>query len=331
MERESSESARYCDPGAAIISCDKVLVICAVDPSSGQCANVRSTLLSTTAFSTVDVFLAMSAGYGGSGTPTASQLAAYHAVVVLSFWGFEDPVLLGDRLAAYHDQGGGVVLTFATNLYGGIGPTMLEGAYAAPGNGYALLNYAAAQGGYKSPSGSLGDVLEPLSPLMAGVTSLSAEVALHGAAPPIAGRSVVVARWRGGGNEPLVLRGTRGNRTLVELNFWPVSGGWTGDGAALLRNAVKYSRCILRGTAGAGDGGGIAFPPLSFSTSLCLSPYSLPPTHPPSLFFTLLFLSLRLSPCELVCCIVGAVIIIIIIPPPFLPLYVVCYKPARFI
>ncbi len=62
----------------------------------------------------------------------------------------------------------------------------------------------------------------------------------------------------------LVLRGTRGGRTLVELNFWPVSSrvaspGWTGDGAQLLRNGLKYSRCMpcAAGTyAAAGAGGG---------------------------------------------------------------------------
>ena len=70
---------------------------------------MKSKLLSTAAFSTVDTFLAMSPSDGGSGTPTASQLAGYHAVLVYSngFKDFADSVLLGDRLAAFHDQGGG--------------------------------------------------------------------------------------------------------------------------------------------------------------------------------------------------------------------------------
>lgn len=62
----------------------------------------------------------------------------------------------------------------------------------------------------------------------------------------ISGRGIVVARWRGGGQEPL---GMRGGRTLVELNMFPVSSRlssdyWTGDAAALLRNALKYSLCM---------------------------------------------------------------------------------------
>ena len=99
---------------------------------------------------------------------------------------------------------------------------------------------------------------------MAGVASLEAMHAWRSTASPIAGRAVVVARWRNLGKEPLVLRGVRGRRTLVELNLSPVSNRsaarfWYGDGAALLRNGLKYSRCMLCGSgtyAASGDGGG---------------------------------------------------------------------------
>ncbi len=39
------------------------------------------------------------------------------------------------------------------------------------------------------------------------------------------------------GLEPLVLRGTQRNR--------PPSNFWTGDGVLLMRNGLKYSRCML--------------------------------------------------------------------------------------
>ena len=131
----------------------------------------------------------------------------------------------------------------------------LGGAYSLPANGYALLHYS--QGGHIGPSDSLGDVLEPQSPLMAGVTSLFSPNAYRSTAPTIAGHAVVVARWRGGGQEPLVLRGTRGNRTLVELNFFPASWVWFGDGAALLRNALKYSRCMPCGPGTFAEAGAV--------------------------------------------------------------------------
>ena len=209
---------------------------------------MQTTLLGTGVFLIVDIFDARSASSGGSGTPTASQLAAYHAILVISDPPFADPVLMGDLLAAYHDQGGGVVIACFANLNSDYDSgKRLQGAYGTPSSGYALLDYA--QGWVNDRQGSLGEVLEPLSPLMVGVTSLSATSAYRSTAPPIAGRAVVVARWQGNGNEPLVLRGTRGNRTLVELNFTPVSSRagsnlWIGSGAELLRNALKYSRCM---------------------------------------------------------------------------------------
>jgi hypothetical protein len=228
---------------------------------------VQSLLRGTAAFSTVDVFLAQSAADGGSGTPTASQLAAYHAVLAYDDNLFADPVLLGDRLAAYHDQGGGVVVSGAAL----VGDTRrLQGAYGTPGNGYALLDYA--QGAVADTSDSLGDVLEPLSPLMAGVASLSATAAYRSTAPLIAGRAVEVARWRSSA-APLVLRGMRGNRTLVELNFIPTpwsfaeNGYWVGDGASLMRNALKYSRCLPCGK-GTYSGAGAPFPSLFLSLPL---------------------------------------------------------------
>ena len=208
---------------------------------------MRGQLLGTGAFATVDLFDAT----GSSSLPTVAQLAGYHAVLAFSNLKFNNSFILGDRLAAFHDQGGGVVVAAFANTGDGLKPAVsfqLNGAYGTVAFGYALLDYAL--GGYIFPQDSLGDVLEPGSPLMAGVASLSAVQAYRSTAPVVGGRGVVVARWRGGGGEPLVVRGARGSRTLVELNFYPPSdqarsGFWTGDGAALLRNALKYSRCTL--------------------------------------------------------------------------------------
>jgi hypothetical protein len=121
----------------------------------------------------------------------------------------------------------------------------LGGAYGTAVNGYALVDYSAS--GSQGGAGSLGTVLEPESPLMYGVASFSASTALR-SNNAVTQNAVVVARWASG--EPLVLRGTRGSRTLVELNFSPLYSAWTGDGAVLLRNALKYSRCISSTVAG---------------------------------------------------------------------------------
>ncbi len=57
----------------------------------------------TGAFAAVDAFDARAA------TPDASLLAGYDAVLAYSASPFGDAAGLGDHLAAYHDQGGGVV------------------------------------------------------------------------------------------------------------------------------------------------------------------------------------------------------------------------------
>jgi hypothetical protein len=87
---------------------------------------VATTLQSTESFSTIDVWDA------GSDTPTAEYLSTYHAVIVLSIRSFDDGELLGDVLAAYHDQGGGVVVTAASNTHGikSGGDTLVCGLYA---------------------------------------------------------------------------------------------------------------------------------------------------------------------------------------------------------
>jgi hypothetical protein len=213
---------------------------------------VETTLRNTTAFAAVDTFDARSA------TPTVAYLSAYDAVLVFSGWFFADPALLGDRLAAYHDQGGGVVVTHG--VWGKVQgfSAKVEGAYGAVANGYALMDYLS--GNVTSPSDSLGAVLESQSPLLTGVTTLAATAAYRSTAAVVAGRGAVVARWAGGGQEPLVLRGMRGNRTLVELNFFPLSSRlnanyWTGDGGALLRNALKFSRCMPCGKGTYADAG----------------------------------------------------------------------------
>jgi hypothetical protein len=239
-------------------ACAKVLVLAA--DSASNLADVQSTLRATGAFATVDTFAAQSAGNdGGAGTPSAAQLAAYDAVLTYNCgeYPFGDAMLMGDRLAAYHDQGGGVVVAEAANTV----DRRLQGAYGAVANGYALMDYAT--GGYSGYADSLGEVVEQQSPLMTGVASFSAENAWQSTANVVAGRGVVVARWRNG--QPLVLRGTRGGRTLVELNFYPLSTRarpnslWTGDGGLLLRNALKFSRCMPCGMGmygmGAGDMG----------------------------------------------------------------------------
>jgi hypothetical protein len=74
--------------------------------------------------------------YGSGATPTArtaSQLAGFHAVVAFSDPPFADPVLMGDRLTAYHDQGGVMVVA----CYANMASWALQGDYGSQGSGYS--------------------------------------------------------------------------------------------------------------------------------------------------------------------------------------------------
>jgi hypothetical protein len=97
----------YCPAGASS-TCDSVLVLCV---SAGACNNVQATLQSTGAFATVDVFR-----INTTNVPTVAQLAPYHAVLVNSVP--SNGVLLGNRLADYYEQGGGVIIAANANFGG---------------------------------------------------------------------------------------------------------------------------------------------------------------------------------------------------------------------
>jgi hypothetical protein len=228
--------AQYCLPGSYQTACDSVMIIHSTDNS--YAADVQAKLRGTNAFSTIDTFDA------NNSSPVSSQLDNYNAVFVFSNRSFSNGTKIGDFLAAYHDKGGGIVIGFLAKQQSG--SRALMGAYGTPANGYTMLDYDLRD--LISTPSSLGELLEPQSPLLSGVNSISALLAHRSTARVING-GVVVAQWGGGEQEPLVVRGVRGNRTLVELNFFPASSSvnpdlWTGDGAALMRNALKYSRCM---------------------------------------------------------------------------------------
>ena len=233
-----SVRTQYCLPGARQGTCESVLIVHSADIS--YAADVQENLNGTNSFTAVDLFDATFA------TPTSSQLGAYDAVLVFNNRSFSNGTRFGDLLAAYHDQGGGVVVAFLSKQQEQWSDSIFKSAYGIPANGYTIIDHIS--GDVTSTPESLGDLLEPWSPLLTEVASLEASLAYRSTAPVING-GIVVAQWGGDGREPLVVRGVRGNRTLVELNFFPASSSvnpalWTGNGTALMRNALKYSQCM---------------------------------------------------------------------------------------
>ena len=194
-------------------------------------------LQETGSFSSVNTFDASIA------LPSLSFLQHYDVLLVWSSGSAAYPFKatsssIGDVLAQYWDGGGSVVLAVDANY-----DTKIAGSFGAVSSGYTLMDESAS-GAMASPD-ALGALVEPQSPLLVGVSNLSARSTWHSAGAVING-GIVVASWMSGA--PLVVRGTKAGRPLVALNMYPVSAamasiGWTGDGAALMRNALLYSAC----------------------------------------------------------------------------------------
>ncbi len=180
--------------------------------------------VATGAFSAFDLFNAHDA------TPSLAQLQQYDAALVTSDSLFQDPVLLGNLLADYHDGGGRVVLTvFSVNgEFGGI-----QGRFGDPAMGYLLIEPLPQD----QPMDSLGEIAEPNSPLMNGVIAINAMAAYRSPGKPING-GVVVASW--GAGVPLVVRGVVKGRNRVDLNFYPPPTYCTGNCVELVRNALLF-------------------------------------------------------------------------------------------
>jgi len=83
-----------------------------------------------------------------AGTPSAALLAAYDCVYTHPNFGYNDPVLFGDRLASFVDAGGKVILGVATVWPGaGLGGRIITPPYSPvattpPGLIYGLIPYA---------------------------------------------------------------------------------------------------------------------------------------------------------------------------------------------
>jgi len=171
--------------------------------------------------------------------PNLSQLRASQAVLVYSDNSFTDPVAMGNVLADYIDQGGGVVLnTFAFYDAGGYG---IEGRVST--NGYLPFNL-----GTNSYPAKLTLVPElPQSPLLANVSSFHGGTTSYQNSPlSLTTGATLVAEWSNG--TPLV--GSIDDRPgrCAGLNFFPPSSdvnsvGWVSstDGAQLMTDALLWS------------------------------------------------------------------------------------------
>lgn len=170
--------------------------------------------------------------------PTLGQLLRYDSVLCWTNGIGVDTVAWGNVMADYVDAGGGVVVAVFANSTTTAG-RRLEGRWLT-GNYEVLISAS----GNKTGAATLGAVLEPDHPIMAGVSSFNGGASSYRAnGTALTPGSKTIARWSDG--SMLVSVGC--NRRRADLGFFPPSSdagaGWwvsTTDGALLMANALCY-------------------------------------------------------------------------------------------
>jgi hypothetical protein len=192
----------------------------------GATTDLRTKLLASGAFGAVDEVDCSAT------TPSSATLSGYDAIEVSSNNSFQNRAALGDNLADYVDNGGGVVLMMFTMFDN----FELLGRWSTGGYSCIATGNAAA-----STTTLKATPNEPSSPLVQGVTGITTSYrslgglnATHGA----------VSVWEFNDGVPAVCRMDIAGHRRVDLNFSPIPT-WTtdtvtGDAALLAKNALLY-------------------------------------------------------------------------------------------
>lgn len=198
--------------------------------SSTNAADLQAKLVATGRFGVVDVLLAT------TNTPTLQDLLNYDAVITWSNLTYQSNVNMGNVLADYVDAGGGVVVTVFAVSTTTVGRS-LGGRWQDNPDYEAII----CRTGNASGAASLGTIHDPNHPTVQGVSTLSGTNIFRTNGTGIHPGSTLIASWNDG--KPLVVEGSVPNR--VDLGLFPPSSDingayWTGDGAALMANALEY-------------------------------------------------------------------------------------------
>ena len=235
----------------------KVLAWYITAAQNGTLKDIQSKLMSTGQFSQVDTFQEFisvpETSVPDPGPPTLAQLQQYDAVMlsfrnVLQFLtGYVNwPVVVGNLLAQYVDNGGAIVLTDWFN-------DVNTSTFYSSTSPYQVMTWS---GGSTSASVQLGTVALPTHPIMNGVVSMSLPssglLSSHMTTLTLAPGAYLIASWNTS-NIPMIAAregvGLQGSRR-VDLNFIPVStdvtpnSGYydpTTNGALIMANSLVWA------------------------------------------------------------------------------------------
>ena len=166
---------------------------------------------------------------GASNTPSLEYLRNYDVVVVSSNFSWADGTLLGNTLADYVDNGGGLCLMVAAIASGG--GYGLSGRITDPE--YMPIQMAGA--------GSFGEATEfATHPITEGVHSIQCQIPTSATSTQGGGIEL------GGYSNGSLLGAVNGDKPVVALNVYPQDGAWSGDLILMMGNTLEY----LAGGAG---------------------------------------------------------------------------------
>ncbi len=153
-------------------------------------------------------------------TPTASELSAFDAVLVWADNGFDDPVALGNHLADYVDQGGGVVVAAVSfDEPSPFDPDTVEGRF------FDQDYYVIQPGVDNTDEGRriLGMIQDANHPILTGVASIDGgPKSFHSPTNTLTSGSTPIAFWDNG--DILVATKTINQARRADINLFPPSG-----------------------------------------------------------------------------------------------------------
>jgi hypothetical protein len=163
---------------------------------------------------------------------TAAALAGYSAVIAASNCTFSDVAGVSNALKGFADAGGGVILTEFS----------LQGMWALSGGimnpGYSPFTADPSSSGYVISSG-LGTILNPGSPLFAGVNTANV-FSMFQANVGLDAGATLVADWSGG--RYAIAFNTLSSSKVIGLNLFPDDAYTTDvDTQRLVANAIDFS------------------------------------------------------------------------------------------
>ena len=201
-------------------------------------ADVVEKLEATGKFSRVDTINA------AASTPSLAQLQLYDGVLL--YTGDNGPALadttaIGNVLADFVDQGGGLVVAFAAVVYS---PGLTE--FALGGDYVSAQYYLIPPVTHTIGSQVSGAVLDSTHPILDGFNSFASGTTNAWADTTlVVSGAEVILEWADG--TPLVVTGEIGGVRRVDLNFYPPSSDsdnrlWvaTTDGDKLMANALAW-------------------------------------------------------------------------------------------